>query len=417
MVPGAERQVCGVDRRYYRASIRQHVEDCTGAIEESRQKRLLARLKEGPRPRKGRRPRRTSARKRKTFPFPEYEVLLGHLKTRTRDADLAAEFLKHTCVLLMRKREWETAAIIGGCLVVNNAKHTNGRSLGPTRKRRLDNYGADDVESLRMLLVRLKARAAESGFNRLWQRMASLIARACKRIKLPAWHPIPPDIRAWPTAKRGCRMSKSPTRPVTRPHARPPFTTQSGGAVGGTRSDKSARRMTPTSSAWSASIRKHEWTRCSESLLNARSKGGPLRERSLTAALPPPSPKPRRTSKPATPASPRRTGRLNAQEGRPVLASVGRRDDNPRQGIAAQTAAPRSTRAAEPKSARTKRTAASPLRWTKPPMRRTRGVESNHARDARRRKPRPLQQALALLWQFYSRYYPAPIHLRQCGHR
>jgi hypothetical protein len=165
----------------YRGAIIQAIEDDLGSGEFV--EHLLTRLAAGPCARVGG-PRRTSARKRKSIPRPEFVRLIQYLTRGRKPYDvLIARILTHNVRLFLRKVEWQTAAIQNGFLVIQNAKATNGRSFGPERRRDLSNYGSDGTTDLRELLPILTERAGSpEGFKKLWGRLASRLARVCNRV-------------------------------------------------------------------------------------------------------------------------------------------------------------------------------------------------------------------------------------------
>ena len=168
--------------RQYRAAVRQAVFDSD--LSSAAQKVLLAALTLGPRPINRGSPLRTSARKRKSLPQNEHEKLIAELlKTRHPDGPLAAEFLEFNCRFYLRPCEWESAILVGQKLCVRNAKATNGRACGTLRRLTLSKYPREDINRVKALIASLAARARETGgFQRLWARLASRIARTCKRI-------------------------------------------------------------------------------------------------------------------------------------------------------------------------------------------------------------------------------------------
>jgi hypothetical protein len=165
----------------FRAALRQAIEE--GVREPDEVKYLLARLKEGSTPRPDNTPR-TSARKRRSLPHPEFVRLVRHLVGgRHPDNQLAARLLSHNALLFLRPVEWQSAIVRETDLVVQNAKATNGRSFGHERHRDLTNYGAAGVTDLCDLLDTSKSRAVDAGgFGQLRARLASRIGRACKQI-------------------------------------------------------------------------------------------------------------------------------------------------------------------------------------------------------------------------------------------
>lgn len=178
----------------YRAVLRQAIEDA--ALDPEVAQYLEYVLEQGPLPRNSG-PPRTSARKRKSLPQEEFAKLIKQLQSPGGHPDdrLAAQLLGHNVLLFLRRVEWETAAVQEGHLVIQNAKATNGRSIGPQRRRDLSDYGERGVRSLRGLIRKLETRSKEiedeegevedvdkpSGFSILWARLSSRIARACKK--------------------------------------------------------------------------------------------------------------------------------------------------------------------------------------------------------------------------------------------
>ncbi|WP_085395113.1 hypothetical protein [Bradyrhizobium canariense] len=179
----------------YRAALRQSIED--GDLDPELAQRLERQLEAGPIPRNSG-PPRTSARKRKSLPREQFVELVKHLEEPGRHVDdvLAAKLLRHNVLLFLRRVEWETATVQDGHLVIQNAKATNGRSIGPQRSRDLSEYGKPGMRSLRALIGTLKRRSKEieaeerqaegeesvDGFAALWGRLSARIARACKQI-------------------------------------------------------------------------------------------------------------------------------------------------------------------------------------------------------------------------------------------
>lgn len=170
--------------RQYRAALLQVIEDSQPDLPIAAAEELSAILKLGPKPRQSG-PPRTSAKKRKSVPKSEFGLLLRHLRNRGRHPDdrLAARLLNHNVRLFLRPSEWRTAILQGNILVVRNGKATNGRALGFHRRLDLTDYGPEGVNDLSKLLAVLQKQAQTAeGFRRLWGRLASRIARACKEI-------------------------------------------------------------------------------------------------------------------------------------------------------------------------------------------------------------------------------------------
>jgi hypothetical protein len=180
----------GRDDDWSAATIRQYRACLVLAIEEAERtpeaiEQLLVRVKQGPRPRKAG-PRRTSALKRRSIPPRLFSRLIHRLlHGRHPDDGLAARLLTHNVVLFMRPGEWLWATIRGNVLTIRNGKATNGRALGTHRRLDLRDYGEDGISDLSDLLATLKSRAKDAeSFRRLWAKLASRIARACKQIRI-----------------------------------------------------------------------------------------------------------------------------------------------------------------------------------------------------------------------------------------
>ncbi len=167
----------------YKACIFQTIDDTPDMLKAERLW-LQQRLKARPDPREKSEPPRTSARKRKAVRYVEYQNLIDALiATKKTDDEIAAQYLRFNAYLFLRPVEWQTIEIKGGLLTITNAKATNGRACGKTRKRDLQNCRAEEVVSLEKFIVVLKGRAnSVGGYKRLWSRLASRIARACMRL-------------------------------------------------------------------------------------------------------------------------------------------------------------------------------------------------------------------------------------------
>jgi hypothetical protein len=167
----------------YRGAIVQAIEDDLWNSTAEDVEHLLMRLVSGPSPRVGG-PKRTSTRKRKSIPRREFVRLIQYLAAGRKPNDvLIARILTHNVRLFLRKVEWETAIVQKEFLVIQNAKTTNGRGLGPQRRRDLSDYGLDGVTDLRNLLKTLSELAqTPDEFKKLWGRLASRLARVCNEV-------------------------------------------------------------------------------------------------------------------------------------------------------------------------------------------------------------------------------------------
>lgn len=132
--------------------------------------------------------RGTSANKRKSLTPTEAAAFYDALRmVEHRHAEIAQIQTWFGISLGLRPVEWETATIIDGHLVVQNAKATNGRANGPTRSLPLEEFGAEFVASLAAgLEVIAEARKTET-----WAAIHRNVARAMTAASIKAGETCP----------------------------------------------------------------------------------------------------------------------------------------------------------------------------------------------------------------------------------
>ncbi|MGU3453864.1 hypothetical protein [Methylobacterium fujisawaense] len=132
--------------------------------------------------------RQTSAKKRKTLtPAEAHAVLLALCEVGHRHAPIAQAQVFFGIDLGLRPVEWETAQIADGYLVIQNAKNTNDRGNGPTRRLPLDGFGEDYVASLAASLDRI----ADALVSETWEAIHQNVARAMTAASIKAGKTCP----------------------------------------------------------------------------------------------------------------------------------------------------------------------------------------------------------------------------------
>lgn len=181
---------CRQDCRWAASTIRQYRAALRCALELTRlhpsvRERLERLMAKGPAPRVSG-PKRTSARKRKSFSPQEFSRLIQYLRrTRRPDDALIAPFLGFGILLFLRPSEYLQACIEGNILYVKNAKSTNGRGNGEYRARDLAPLGEAPIGKLDLFLRNLrKAVDAAGGWRVLHGRLAARLARACRTLNI-----------------------------------------------------------------------------------------------------------------------------------------------------------------------------------------------------------------------------------------
>jgi len=174
--------------RFYRAALRFAVEVSreVGKLDGEQVDRLLGVLVVGPRAKVGG-AKQTAAAKRKSMPEAQFNQLLSALAGHnTADALLLRRLLAFNVVLFLRPVEFMGAHVVGDRLIIHSAKTTNGRGLGPEREREIENLSPAQRRALQQLLADLGGAADEAGgHGKLFERLSSLLARICKKHRIP----------------------------------------------------------------------------------------------------------------------------------------------------------------------------------------------------------------------------------------
>jgi len=165
--------------RPYRASLN-HAITTTAGLHPDHLAHLMMRLKRGPDVRqKG--PRRTAARKRKSLPHAQWELLVQAVRhSRSPDDRLILCFLIFGPALFLRPTEYLAARVDGDLLFTKNAKATNGRANGEERSRNLEMPGWTIDQLIIFLNSLAKAVEAAGSPERLFGRLSARLARICK---------------------------------------------------------------------------------------------------------------------------------------------------------------------------------------------------------------------------------------------
>ncbi|KVF31584.1 hypothetical protein [Burkholderia vietnamiensis] len=130
---------------------------------------------------------RTSATKQKQFKRHDFDRLIEYLSEhvgRHKFANALRTWLIAARFTGLRPCEWEHAGLtdVGGrpCLVVRNAKATNGRGNGDYRRLDLSRAGVPDIDALHDMMEMLEGYEAELGFATLQERLAHYMKRATR---------------------------------------------------------------------------------------------------------------------------------------------------------------------------------------------------------------------------------------------
>lgn len=172
--------------RQYRSALWFAVEDghSRGFVTEANA--LRDALTKGPSPKPKRSVRLTSARKRKNVPIDEFERLVAVLKSGNELDQLASLYLDCNIRIGLRPIEWQSVILKEKVLVVRCAKFTNDRGIAEFRGLDLEPVTVTPerrnfVRTVQRLSRRLGTAAeAAGGWPKLWSRIASRIARACR---------------------------------------------------------------------------------------------------------------------------------------------------------------------------------------------------------------------------------------------
>jgi hypothetical protein len=130
---------------------------------------------------------RTSAAKHKQFKRDDFDKLLDYLNAhvgRHKFANALRTWLIAGLFTGLRPCEWEHAGFneVEGrrCLMVRNAKATNGRGNGDCRTLDLAKAGDPDLDALHDMMQMLEGYEAELGFAALQERLAHYMKRATR---------------------------------------------------------------------------------------------------------------------------------------------------------------------------------------------------------------------------------------------
>lgn len=130
---------------------------------------------------------RTSATKQKQFKRDDFEQLLEYLTAhigRHKFANALRTWLVVARFTGLRPCEWEYAGLTDvcgkPCLLVRNAKATNGRGNGGYRTLDLSKADVADIDALHDMIEMLEGYEAELGFAALQERLAHYMKRATR---------------------------------------------------------------------------------------------------------------------------------------------------------------------------------------------------------------------------------------------
>ncbi|OJA53744.1 site-specific integrase [Burkholderia ubonensis] len=130
---------------------------------------------------------RTSATKQKQFKRDDFDQLLGYLTAhvgRHKFANALRTWLLASRFTGLRPCEWEDVGLADAdgrpCLIVRNAKATNGRGNGSYRTLDLSKASVADINALYDMMEMLEGYEAELGFSALQERLADYMKRATR---------------------------------------------------------------------------------------------------------------------------------------------------------------------------------------------------------------------------------------------
>ncbi|KVZ44395.1 hypothetical protein [Burkholderia ubonensis] len=130
---------------------------------------------------------RTSATKQKQFKRDDFDQLLEYLTAHVghhKFANALRTWLLASRFTGLRPCEWEDAGLTDAdgrpCLIVRNAKATNGRGNGGYRRLDLSKAEVADIDALHDMMEMLEGYEAELGFAALQGRLAHYMKRATR---------------------------------------------------------------------------------------------------------------------------------------------------------------------------------------------------------------------------------------------
>lgn len=170
--------------RVYKAALAYFLEvGCRKRPDDRKSRVALDELEQtkGPAPREGGSPR-TSARKRKAMTPEEVGAIVKCLATAShRHAPLASGLLRYGVEFGLRPCEWQGAHIEDAFLVVINAKRTNGRGNGETRRFDLATWTEATIAELQTFLDALAAALTSEPWAKIYRAARGQLAVACDR--------------------------------------------------------------------------------------------------------------------------------------------------------------------------------------------------------------------------------------------
>lgn len=124
----------------------------------------------------------TSAKKKKSLSIAEAEAIDAALTASKHPyADLARGYLRHGIELGLRPCEWADARMDGSCLVVINAKATNGRANGMSRSLDLGPVAPGYADEVAHFLGMIDEAVAAEPWAQIHRKVRYVLAAASKK--------------------------------------------------------------------------------------------------------------------------------------------------------------------------------------------------------------------------------------------
>ena len=135
----------------------------------------------------------TSDKKIKELPPDDMETIALHLdRSGSKYRDALKHFLLASTMTAVRPSEWRLARLVNArgrqLLIVLNAKNSNGRGLGPTRRIWLDDFPPNFVSIISRWLEIAKSHQSRRAYTKLMDALSELLRRA--------------NIAIWPKRKK-----------------------------------------------------------------------------------------------------------------------------------------------------------------------------------------------------------------------
>jgi integrase len=177
--------------KLYKNALRSHfralADDAKDAATEEELRAAIALLDAEPSTGALRRGIRTSATKQKQFKRDDFDQLLEYLTEhvgRHKFANALRTWLLASRFTGLRPCEWEDAGLTDAdgrpCLIVRNAKATNGRGNGSYRTLDLSKASIANINALYDMMEMLEGYEADLGFSALQERLADYMKRATR---------------------------------------------------------------------------------------------------------------------------------------------------------------------------------------------------------------------------------------------